>query len=116
MTPLLRFLWMICLLPGLATGILPLPGQAAGMEMVICADGVEHVIRVGADGQPVEPDEACALCCAACGPVPALLPELITPPRLDLRARVAPVVARPALLPVRPALFPAPRGPPTRTL
>jgi hypothetical protein len=112
MTPLLRFLWLLCLLPGLATGILPLPGQALGLEMVICADGAEHVIRVGMDGQPVEDEGDCAQCCAACGPAPAFLPDMIALPRPALRAAGASASARVALLPERAALFPAPRGPP----
>ncbi|MBE0452733.1 MAG: hypothetical protein IBX58_03545 [Roseovarius sp.] len=116
MKPLLRFLWLLCLLPGLATGILPLPGQALGLEMVICADGTEHVIRVGLDGQPVEIEEDCSLCCAACGPAPALLPCMITLARPALRAVGATMSARTAVLPARAALFPAPRGPPARIL
>ncbi|PKQ13623.1 MAG: hypothetical protein CVT70_04225 [Alphaproteobacteria bacterium HGW-Alphaproteobacteria-1] len=116
MKPLLRFLWLLCLLPGLATGSLPLPGQAAGLEMVICADGAEHVIRVGLDGQPVETEEDCALCCVACGPTPALLPDIISLPRPALRASGAILSPRSAVLPARAALFPAPRGPPARTL
>ncbi|MGX0902447.1 hypothetical protein ACSSV8_001011 [Roseovarius sp. MBR-79] len=112
MTPLLRFLWLLCLLPGLATGLLPLPGRALGLDMVICTGGAEHVIRVGLDGQPVETEEDCALCCAACGPAPALLPDTTAMPRPASHALRASVFPRVALLPERAALFPAPRGPP----
>jgi hypothetical protein len=116
MGSILRLLWLICLLPGLATGVLPLPGQAAGQEMVICAGGTEHVIRVGADGVPIEQDEGCALCCAACGPAPALLPD----PVLYSRAPASPAarvrLARALILPARAALFPAPRGPPAEKI
>jgi hypothetical protein len=116
MKALLRILLVLCLLPGLATGILPLPGQAAGIDMVLCADGVEHVIRVGADGQPVENQEDCALCCAACGPPPALLVDPAALPRPVPRTARLTLPSRPAVPPARTALFPAPRGPPARTL
>lgn len=116
MKVLLRVLWLICLLPGLATGMLPLPGQAAGQEMVICADGTEHVIRIGADGTPVEPGEDCALCCAACGPAPALLPDPVLYPQTAARPAVIVLPARAAVLPARAALFPAPRGPPAEKI
>ena|GEM_PF-2466590 len=116
MKTLLQFLWILCLLPGLATGILPLPGQAAGATMVICADGAEHVIRIGLDGQPVETEEACALCCATCGPAPAVLSDPAALPRPVPRMARLTLPARPAVLPARTALFPAPRGPPARTL
>jgi hypothetical protein len=112
MKAILRLVLLICLLPGLVTGILPLPGQAMGMEMVICADGAEHVIRVGMDGQPVEDEADCALCCVACGPAPALLSDTMALPHPALHALGLSVSARPALLPERTALFPAPRGPP----
>lgn len=116
MTSILRFLWLICLLPGLATGVLLLPGQAAGQEMVICADGAEHVIRIGADGAPIEQDEDCELCCAACGPAPALLPDPVLCPQAAARPVVRSFLAPALVLPARAPLFPAPRGPPAEKI
>ena len=116
MGSILRLLWLICLLPGLATGVLPLPGLAAGQEMVICADGAEHVIRVGADGVPIEQNDGCALCCAACGSAPALLPDPVLYPQAAARPAVIVLSARAVVLPARAALFPAPRGPPAEKI
>lgn len=112
MNAILRLFLLICLLPGLATGILPLPGRAAGLEMVICADGAEHVIRMGLDGQPIEEANDCALCCVACGPTSTLLPDTAALPRPASRAVSVYLCASALLLPERAALFPAPRGPP----
>lgn len=112
MKALARFLLLLCLLPGLVTGLLPLPGQAAGLEMVICAEGGAQTIRIAPDGTPMS-DAACDDCCPACGPTLAQSGE---PAGLSLPFALRPDLAtRPArsAAPARSAhLFPAPRGPP----
>ena len=112
MKTLARILLVLCLLPGLLTGTLPLPGQAAGGEMVICADGGEQLVRIGPDGTPISHDD-CQQCCLGCGPVLALSADVARPgAALDLVA-VALATPAPQVAPTRPAhLFPAPRGPP----
>lgn len=116
MKNLLRLILVLALLPGLASGLLPLPGQAAGFEMVICGDTGAETIRVDAEGNPLpdDPMAECDQCCLACGPAPALLPD--SPLRRPAAPRVL-LVDLPAAgalaLPARRPLFPAPRGPPT---
>ncbi len=117
MKTLVRLLLVLALLPGLMTGLLPVPGQAAGFDMVICgASGVE-TIRVDAEGNPLSDDplSECESCCAACGVVPALLPG---GPwcRPDMLARdlTASVTVAGFELPEQTPLFPAPRGPPNK--
>lgn len=117
MKMLLRLLLLMALLPGLMTGLLPLPGAASGFEMVICgSDGVE-TIRVDAQGDPLSDDPlaGCETCCAACGPLPALVPAapFCRPVTTVLRGVGRSMAAAPAL-PVRPALYPSPRGPPSQ--
>lgn len=116
MKALVRLLLVLALLPGLMTGLLPVPGQAAGFDMVICgATGVE-TIRVDAGGNPLSdgPLSECGSCCAACETSHAVLPDRSDCRSLTLTQNFAdwPVTAGPRL-PVRRSLLPAPRGPPS---
>jgi hypothetical protein len=112
MKALARILLLLCLLPGLVTGVLPLPGQAAGLEMVICADDAPQVIRLGPDGTPMS-SEDCETCCLAAGPTMAPSPDPVGLSSPVFLAVVQISAAVPADLPARRAfLIPAPRGPP----
>lgn len=116
MKTLRRLLLVLALLPGLMTGLLPLPGQAAGFDMVICgATGIE-TIRVDAEGNPLSDDplSECESCCVACGsePVHAAAGPICQPDTLarDFTGRLTVAGFD---LPARTPLFPAPRGPPS---
>jgi hypothetical protein len=117
MNMLARLLLVLALLPGLVTGLLPLPGQASGFEMVICGSDGAETIRVDAEGNPLSDDplSGCETCCAACAPLPALVPDapLCRPVTAVLRGTDRPMASVPGL-PARPALYPSPRGPPTQ--
>jgi hypothetical protein len=117
MNMLARLLLVLALLPGLVTGLLPLPGQAAGFEMVICGSDGAETIRVDAEGNPLSDDplSGCETCCAACAPAAALVPgaQQVRAAMALPRRAAQPKAAAPAL-PARPALYPSPRGPPTQ--
>lgn len=114
MKALARFLLLLSLLPGLITGTLPLPGQANGMDMVICADGGEELIRIAPDGTPMPVGGDCEQCCLASSPTLALSPDPAGLSHLQslISAHLEPAGLALVLLPPD-WLFPIPRGPPT---
>lgn len=112
MKPLARFLFLLCLLPGLLSGPLLPPALAGVVELVICADGGPRTIHLGADGAPVRADE-CPHPCIACGPGALELPPVGFPVRITAGHEFAFCSAGAVrVAPAQSVLFPAPRGPP----
>ncbi|MFN3937447.1 MAG: hypothetical protein ACK4KW_07685 [Gemmobacter sp.] len=108
-----RILLLMALLPGLVTGILPLPGAAAGFAMDICADGGPVTVRLDAEGGP-RPDTPCEDCCLVCGPGPLALPAPMGAVGLADGSHVVRLPAATELPAPARFLLSRPRGPPVR--